>query len=71
MSAAATHATRVPLQSRAINHNNFSLVWPVVRGLHKTSPHRILTNIIPFLGVTFVAAQNVIKESRLPKSRRR
>jgi hypothetical protein len=57
-------------RSRAINHNDFSLVRPIVWGLHKTSPHRILTNIIPSLGITFVTAQNVIKKSRLPKSRR-
>src|ERR1700758_5573854 len=65
--AANSHATRVPLQLRAINHNDFALIWPVLRAFHKTGSHRILTNIIPFFGVTFVAAQNVIKKSSLPK----
>ena len=63
-------ATRLPLQElRVIDHDDFSLVWPVVRALHKASPNRIVANVVPFLRVAFVAPQNVIKESRLPKSR--
>ena len=62
-----SQATRLPLQLRAIDQNDFSLVWPVARTFHKTSAHWILTNVIPFLTVTFVTAQNMIKESGLPK----
>jgi len=67
--ATSSQATRLPLQSRAINYNDFALVWPVTRTFHKARAHGILADVIPFLGVTFVAAQNVIKKSRLPKTR--
>ena len=62
-------ATRLPLQLqlRGINQNDFALVWPVARIFHKASAHRILTNVIPFLAVTFVGAQNVIKGAGLPE----
>jgi hypothetical protein len=59
---------RLPLPSRSIDHDDFSLVWPVVRGFHKAGSNRIIVNVVPFLCVAFVAPQNVIKESRLPKS---
>src|SRR6478736_3610353 len=58
------------LQLRSIDHGDFSLVSPAVRSFDKASSNRILADILPFLRIAFVAAQNVIKESRLPKSRR-
>ena len=67
--AMSSQATRLPLQLRAIDHDDFALVWPLVRGSHKASADRIVSHVVPFLGVTFVAAQNVIKKSRLPKTR--
>lgn len=60
-------ATRLPLHLRSIDHHDFSLIWPVVRNFNKAGPNRILANVVPFLCVTFVAPQNVIKESRLPQ----
>jgi hypothetical protein len=68
----AAVSTAVSSQANAChytNQNDFALVRPVARTFHKASAHRILTNLIPFLGVTFAAAQNVIKKSRLPKTR--
>ena len=62
-----SQATRLPLQSRSIDHDDFALVLPLVCGLHKASTDRIVPHVIPFLGVIFVAAQNVIKKSRLPQ----
>jgi hypothetical protein len=38
------------------------LIWPVVRGFHKTGSNRIIVNVFPFLCVAFVGPQNVIKE---------
>src|SRR6266566_4166903 len=67
--ATRSHATRLPLQSCSIDHDDLALVWPLVRGSHKASADRIVAHVVPFLGVTFVAAQNVIKKSRLPKTR--
>jgi len=62
-------ATRLPLQkSRSIDHDDFSLVWPVIRSLHEAGPNWIISNVVPLLCITFVAAQNVIKKSRLPKA---
>ena len=66
----APQAAHLPLQLRSIDHSDFSLVSPAVRSFDKASSNRILADILPFLRITFVAAQNVIKESRLPKSRR-
>jgi hypothetical protein len=64
-------ATRLPLQkSRSIDHDDFSLVWPVIRVLHEAGPNRIISNVVPLLCVAFVAAEDVIKKSRLPKTRR-
>ena len=63
-----SQATRLPLQSRSIDCDDFALVWPLVPGCDKSSPNWIVANIAPFLRVTFVAAQTVIKESRLPKA---
>jgi len=60
----------LPLQLCSIDRDNFSVVWPIVRSFDKTNSNGIITNVVPFFCVTFVAAQNVIKESRLPKSRR-
>jgi len=57
----------LPLQSRSIDHHDFSLVWPLVRGSHKASADRIVPHVVPFLGVTFVAAQNVIKKVHAAK----
>jgi len=59
----------LPLQSPSIDHDYFALVRPLVCGCHKASADRIVPHVVPFLGVTFVAAQNVIKESGLPNSR--
>ena len=70
--AAATvllQATRLPLQLRAINYNDFALVGSVSGVFHKASAHRIVAHIVPFFTVTFVGSQNVIKESGLPKRR--
>jgi len=64
-----SQATRLPLQSRSIDHNDFSLVWPLARGSHEASANRIVPHVVPFPSVTFVAAQNVIEKSRLPKMR--
>jgi hypothetical protein len=62
-----SQAARLPLQSRSIDHDYFALVRPLVCGCHKASADRIVPHVVPFLGVTFVAPQNVIKESRLPQ----
>ncbi len=67
--ATSSQATRLPLQLRSINHHDFFLAWPLIRTFHKASADRIVSHVVPFLGVTFVAAQNVIKKSRLPKMR--
>src|SRR5213076_2931927 len=61
--------TSLPPQSRSIDCDYFALVWPLVGGSHKASADRIVPHVVPFRGVTFVAAQNVIKKSRLPKTR--
>ena len=66
----APQATRLPLQSHAVNHDDFSLVEPVVRIFHKTGANRIVANVVPFVGITLLAAQNVVEESRLPESLR-
>src|SRR6516225_10142147 len=66
----ASQAARLPLQLRSIDHSDFSLVSPAVGSFGKASANRILADVLPFLRITFVAAQNVIKESRLPKSQR-
>ena len=70
-SSQVQQAIRLPLQLRAIDHHDFPMVWPVIGSFYQTGPNRIVANVIPFLRVTFVAAQNVIKESRLPKTRLR
>src|SRR5262245_12681527 len=66
----ASQAARLSLQLRSIDHRDFPLVSPAIRSFDKASSNRILADVLPFLCITFVAAQNVIKESRLPKSRR-
>ena len=60
-------AARLPLQLRAINYNDFALVWPVGSISHKLGAHRILANIIPFLAVTFVGSQMLVKKIRAAK----
>jgi hypothetical protein len=57
----------LPLQSPPINHHDFSLVWPLVRSFHKTGSNRVVADVIPFLSIALLAAQNVIKKSRLPQ----
>lgn len=62
--AGDTPATTV---TRGRDHHNFSLIRPVIRVFHKAGSNWIVANRVPFLRITFVAAQNMIKESGLPK----
>jgi hypothetical protein len=40
---------------------------PLCSGINKSGTNRILLNVIPFLRVAFLVAQNVIKKSWLPQ----
>jgi hypothetical protein len=48
--------------------NDLALIRPPIFGkFNKSWAHRILSNVLPFLCVTFVIAQKMIEEIRLPK----
>ena len=64
-----TSPTGRRLQSRAINYHNFPGVGPVIGFRYQTSANRILPDVIPFLGVTFITAQKVIEKTALPGRR--
>ena len=53
--------------SCAIDPNNFAREWPIVCTSDQARSDGILTHVIPFRGVAFVAAQQVIERSRLPE----
>ena len=53
--------------SSAIDHNELALVWPIFGIRNESCSHGIVSHIYPFLGVTFVAPQDVVEEAGLPK----
>ena len=65
--ATSSQATRLPLQLRAINYNDFTLVWPVSGVFHKTSAHWIVPHIVPFFTVTFVGCAECDQRIRAAK----
>ena len=54
------------LQLCAIDEHNLSGIWPVLHIGYQTSANRILPDVIPFLSVTFITAQNMIEKAALP-----
>ena len=48
---------------------DFSQEWPFSPVRHQSGRYRILTNVIPFLRVRLLTAQNVIKEPFLPMTK--
>jgi len=49
------------LQSRAVNHHNFPGIPPLVWIVDQSSTNGILSNVIPFVSVAFIVAENMIK----------
>jgi hypothetical protein len=47
---------------------DFTLIWPVFRPCDQLCPHRIPPDVIPFLRVTFIPPQQMIKTPRLPET---
>jgi hypothetical protein len=52
--------------SSAIDHNELALVRPIFAIRNESCSHGIVSHIYPFLGVTFVAPQDVVEEAGLP-----
>jgi len=59
--------TRASTPSRAVDANNLTLIRPIFCRSNQSRTYGILLYVLPFLGVTFIIAQNVIEETRLPK----
>jgi hypothetical protein len=57
------------LQSRAINYHNFPGIPPLVWIVDKSSTNGVLSNVIPFVSVAFIVAENMIKKAALPDRR--
>ena len=57
------------LQSRAVNYHNFLGMPPLVWIVDKSSTNGILSNVIPFVSVAFIFAENMIKKAALPDRR--
>jgi hypothetical protein len=57
------------LQSRAVNHHNFLGIPPLVWIIDKSSTNGVLSNVIPFVSVAFIVAENMIKKAALPDRR--
>ncbi|PYI92114.1 MAG: hypothetical protein DMF03_02490 [Verrucomicrobia bacterium] len=57
------------LVTRALPHQRFDFagICPFIRWRNQPGTHRIIENVIPFLAVALVGAQNVIKEVALPQ----
>ena len=53
--------------SSAVDHNELALVRPIFGIGNESCSHGIVSHIYPFLGVTFVAPQDVVEEAGLPK----
>src|SRR6185503_17625674 len=43
-------------------------IWPILRPLHQSRPHRILPDVLPFLAVALAIAQSMMKPTRLKRS---
>ena len=54
---------------RTIDVHDFALVRPIVSGCNKPGSDRVVTDVLPFLPVAFVAAQNVVETTLLPHLR--
>src|ERR1051326_263105 len=63
--AVATGRSRI----RAGDGQHFALVNPLARGCNKAGSDRVVTNVLPFLPVAFIAAQNVVETTLLPHLR--
>src|SRR6266513_3372059 len=57
------------LQARAVNYHDFPLIPPLVWIVDKSSTNGILSNVIPFVSVAFIVAENMIKKAALPDRR--
>ena len=51
------------LPAERVHH---ALIRPLIRAFHKTFAQRVFTNIIPFLRITLLPSQPVMKRMRLP-----
>jgi len=47
--ATACRGTRAATTLRAINMNDLTLIWPILRELNQPGTHGILANVFPFL----------------------
>jgi hypothetical protein len=57
---------RMHQRSNTIDANYLASIQPILGVCDESGPYRIVTNIIPFLRVTFIAPQNMIEETTLP-----
>ena len=64
----SSQATGLPLQSRSIDHDDFSLVWRVVHRFNRARPNRIVPDVIPFLRVTFVSCAEYDQRIQVAKA---
>ncbi len=53
--------------SRSIDYHDFALIWPICGVIDQSRSNRIVSYVVPFFCVAFVAALYVIKEPRLPE----
>ena len=53
--------------SHPVDDHDLSLIRPIFGLCNQTRTHWILVHIIPFLGVAFQIANEVVEESALPK----
>jgi hypothetical protein len=68
MQIRAALATADATASYPVDNNDLAGVWPIVSIFDESGANGIIADVIPFLPVGLVASQDVIVESRLPKT---